>query len=95
VSTVGVGDAGDAFNYDGLQGTLINGMKFSARDQDNDNYFYSCASACGGGWWYNACMYGNLNGDLVGNYFYWHPLTDLSLSSTMSLMASRMMIVSV
>jgi hypothetical protein len=95
VSSTGVGDAGDSFNVNSTSGVLMNGMKFSARDNDNDAWSGNCASTFGGGWWYNDCMYANLNGDLPSDSFYWHPLIDLGISSTWSLMTSRMMIVSV
>jgi Flp pilus assembly protein TadG len=94
VSNVGVGDAGDSFNVNTNQ--LMNGMRFSSVDKDNDNnQYYNCASVTGGGWWFNSCSYGNLNGDLSTGYYYWRSLTDFSLSPTTQLMTSRMMIVSV
>ena len=38
-------------------------MKFSTKDQDNDNNVnYNCANGYKSGWWYNACHYSHLNG---------------------------------
>ncbi|KAI8489599.1 negative regulation of lipoprotein lipase [Branchiostoma belcheri] len=54
------GDAGDSMEWD-------NGMKFSARDVDNDesdsqSRVPHCAQYWSGGWWFNACSYSALNG---------------------------------
>jgi len=38
------------------------GMKFSTKDQDNDEWLRSCATYRKGGWWYRGCTYSNLNG---------------------------------
>jgi hypothetical protein len=95
ISNSGIGDAGDAFNYDNASGAKINGMPFSTIDKQNDRC--QCSSIYGSGWWYNCCMYANLNGDpsTGTGYFYWHPLSDLGLSPTPILQISRMMITSV
>jgi len=45
---------------------LVNhrGMKFSARDKDNDGAKeFSCASSFRSGWWFNACYHLDLNRD--------------------------------
>ena len=38
------------------------GSQFSTLDEDNDAWSRSCAESYGGGWWYYACAYSNLNG---------------------------------
>ncbi|XP_078616390.1 microfibril-associated glycoprotein 4-like [Branchiostoma floridae x Branchiostoma japonicum] len=48
------GDAGDAIYQ--------NGMKFSARDVDNDASSTHCAQRFSGGWWYSGCTNSALNG---------------------------------
>ena len=64
------GDIGDGF----LAGTNqnINGMNFTTYDSDNNRYPLNCAGTKiqhGGGWWYNGCAYGEVNG--AGKYFRW------------------------
>ncbi|XP_066297113.1 microfibril-associated glycoprotein 4-like isoform X3 [Branchiostoma lanceolatum] len=55
------GNAGDAIIYH-------NGMKFSARDVDNDfDSIDHCARRIAGGWWYTSCAHSALNGA------YYHP----------------------
>ena len=54
------GTAGDSLNTGDRYGH--NGMRFSTRDNDNDNYVNNCAQIYTGAWWYNACYYSNLNG---------------------------------
>ncbi|KAM4810075.1 fibrinogen-like protein 1 [Rhinophrynus dorsalis] len=60
------GTAGDSltggFNPEVQWWASHNGMKFSTRDQDNDNYEENCAEEDKGGWWYNRCHSVNLNG---------------------------------
>jgi len=56
------------------------GMKFTTKDQDNDNHGngYNCAKNYEGGWWYKSCLNSHLNG-LYGSrgitnpkYIVWH-----------------------
>ena len=48
--------------YPTSRGDLLNTMKFTTRDQDNDLYPGNCARLHGAaGWWYNHCAYINPN----------------------------------
>ena len=49
------GTAGDSLAYH-------NGMKFSTRDNDNENDSRHCALLYVGGWWFNGCFKSHLNG---------------------------------
>ncbi|XP_062575474.1 ficolin-1-like [Saccostrea cucullata] len=69
-STFYVGDEGSKYKLtvSGYSGTADDsltyhsGMKFSTKDQDNDNYSTHCAVSDHGGWWYRGCTDSNLNG---------------------------------
>ena len=56
------GTAGDAIAASGVSYYNVNGMKFSTRDQDNDNKRgINCAVHNKAGWWFNACTLTTLN----------------------------------
>ena len=55
------GTAGDGL-YSGSYSQRHNGMSFSTRNCDYDNYRYSCAQRYRSGWWFNNCLQSNLNG---------------------------------
>jgi len=44
------------------------GMKFSTRDEDNDEWGRSCAVSYRGAWWYRGCHDSNLNGAYLRGY---------------------------
>ena len=52
--------------YSGTAGDSLtgqhNGMKFTTRDNKNDNWGSNCALSYNGGWWFNACFTSHLNG---------------------------------
>jgi len=44
-----------------------NGMKFTTKDEDNDEYSLSnCATECHGAWWYKSCHDSNSNRKYLG-----------------------------
>ncbi|XP_052075511.1 fibrinogen-like protein A [Mytilus californianus] len=49
------GNAGDSLTYH-------NGWRFSTRDRDYDGLHINCAAKYKAGWWYNECLWSNLNG---------------------------------
>ncbi|KAM4663906.1 ficolin-1-like isoform 1-T1 [Discoglossus pictus] len=49
------GNAGDSMAVHG-------NIKFSTKEQDNDQYSGNCADMHNGGWWYSDCLHANLNG---------------------------------
>ena len=55
------GTAGDSMAYH-------NGMRFSTRDNDNDNNAgWNCAIGLTGAWWFNSCFSSHLNGGYYTN----------------------------
>ncbi|XP_034478796.1 fibrinogen C domain-containing protein 1-like [Drosophila innubila] len=56
------GNAGDGLRYQEY-------MKFSTYDRDHDNSINNCAAQFSGAWWYNSCMYSNLNGEYLGGEY--------------------------
>ena len=55
--------------YGGLDGYDHNNMPFSTWDRDNDHWDGNCAVKYTGGWWYNACLGVNLNGEFNWRIF--------------------------
>ena len=59
------GTAGDAMFDTGDSYVNLNNMRFTTKDNDNDEHSsVNCATSYDdrGGWWYNSCMNANLNG---------------------------------
>ena len=48
--------AGDSLAYN-------NGMMFTTKDRDNDQYSGNCGIYCHGAWWFKSCVLSHLNGD--------------------------------
>ena len=52
--------------YTGTAGDAMiaehNGMQFSTKDRDNDQWGSNCAVSFRGAWWHQDCYYSNLNG---------------------------------
>ena len=86
------GDAGDSIEFtDSNSYHVMNGMKFSTLDVDNDLLSgKNCASVYGAGWWYNGCYYFLLTG--TASTSEWDSLVDKVGLSSYKLLASRMLI---
>ena len=69
-TTFSVGNSTTKYNltvggYSGTAGDSLahhNGIKFTTRDNDNDNQGDNCAQHYHGGWWFNICFSSHLNG---------------------------------
>jgi ficolin len=75
--------AGDSLTDASRSWRYHNNQRFTTKDSDNDQRFGSnCADDWSGGWWFNACVGANLNGNYTTdagtenlkrvNWFYWH-----------------------
>ena len=54
-----------------IVGSLINGMPFTTKDRDNENWSRNCAEdrvGHAGGWWYNFCTHIFLNNQYKNHY---------------------------
>ena len=61
------GTAGDSLTNSNPNYGIHNGMKFTTRDNDNDNDWTNCASKYSGAWWFNSCFDSHLNGAYYHN----------------------------
>lgn len=82
------GPAGDSF----YQSTGL-GVGFSTYDRDVDTWKSNCAQRYSGGWWFQACHAGNLNGDYLGadNELYAKGITWLTFNGYYESLASSEM----
>jgi hypothetical protein len=78
----------------GTRGMLLhNGLPFSTFDHDRDHSGGNCAQSYKSGWWYNRCMYVNLNGEYVspGTITWSAMIYNMFIQGPISLKTSRMM----
>ena len=81
------GTAGDSL-------TRHNGMQFSTKDRDNDQWNGNCANDDQGAWWHESCGDSNLNGlyrsGLVGSQgIWWRNITNNNISLKFARMKLR------
>ena len=87
------GNAADAFNDDHVENWRSNGMPFTTRDVDNDQYQTENCADKRGGWWFKGCSSSHLNSLVQPATWYsttsypYYPTT-----RTLKVGASRMMI---
>ena len=67
--------------------TYHNGMAFSTRDRDNDEFYDNCAVNHKGAWWYNSCFDSNLNSNYGDKTYHWQ--SEQLLASEMKLKPAR------
>jgi len=83
------GNAGDAFNDDHVETWRSNGMPFTTRDVDNDQYQTANCADIRGGWWFRRCSSSCLNSLVVPGHWYSTPSPNLK---TLKVGGSRMML---
>lgn len=59
-----------------------NGKTFGTKDKDNGSNLASCRPPITGGWWFNACLFGNLNDSYKSIYWYYVRLSYYTLKAT-------------
>ena len=67
--------------------TYHNGMAFSTKDRDNDEYDDNCAVNHKGAWWYDSCFDSNLNSNYGDKTYLWQ--SEQLLASEMKLKPAR------
>ena len=82
----GLSSVGDSFTNIKYTGYNHNGMAFTTKDKDNDQWSENCSQYYGnGGWWFNKCLDSNLNGrskkEEGSRGIYWYRKGNASQSS--------------